>query len=238
MPGCRVLIVDERRLLAAGLAHVLATRPAVEEVSVLQEPSALPAALASGWDVVVSSDSYATAVLRAAPPAVRVLLVLPESDVQRMADFLRQGAAGVCTPEDLPVDVADAVEAVATGEMRLPGSAVRAVLSELQRVRDRAVRADITLAQLTDRERDVLLALGRGRGRAQIGRDLGISPHTVRTHIQHLLRKLSLHSQLEAAAFAREVSSALSAVPPTESTGSTVIDLSSRRDALTGDPSG
>lgn len=236
MPGCRVLIVDERRLLAAGLAHVLATRPAVAEASVLQEPSSLPAALASGWDVVVSSDSYASAVLHLAPPATRVLLVLPESDVQRMAEFLRQGAAGVCTPEDLPVDVADAVEAVALGEMRLPSSALRAVLSELQRVRDRAVRADVALAQLTDRERDVLLALGRGRARTQIARDLGISPHTVRTHIQHLLSKLSLHSQLEAAAFAREITAALASVPPTEPTGNTVIDLNTRRDALTGDP--
>jgi DNA-binding NarL/FixJ family response regulator len=231
-----VLIVDERRLLAAGLAHVLAARPAISQASVLQEPSSLQAALAGRWDVVVCSETYAGTVLSTAPPATRVLLMLQEVDVPRTAALLTQGAAGVCTPEDLPADVADAVEAVAQGEMRLPRASVRALLDELQRVRNRATRADDVLAQLTERERDVLLGLGQGRGRAEIGRALGISPHTVRTHIQHLLAKLSLHSQLEAAAFAREMMAARAAVPDPEAPASQVIDLNTRREPALGEP--
>jgi DNA-binding CsgD family transcriptional regulator len=90
----------------------------------------------------------------------------------------------------------------------------------------------VVLAQLTERERDVLLSLGAGRGRAEIGRDLGLSPHTVRTHVQHHLRKLSLHSQLEAGAFARELTAALAPLPRAEADPSKVIDLRSRRHAL------
>jgi two-component system nitrate/nitrite response regulator NarL len=53
--------------------------------------------------------------------------------------------------------------------------------------------------RLSPREREVLALLGRGWSNAQIGRELYISPHTVRTHVQNILQKLEMHSRLEAA---------------------------------------
>jgi DNA-binding NarL/FixJ family response regulator len=48
------------------------------------------------------------------------------------------------------------------------------------------------------------MLLGRGWSNAQIGRELYISPHTVRTHVQNILQKLEMHSKLEAATFAMQ----------------------------------
>lgn len=230
MPPCRVLVVDERRMLAAGLALVLEARPSINEVRVLQDLSLLPVALTGGWDVIVTSENYAGHVLRLVPATTRVLVVVQHPDVTVLARLLRQGAAGACTSSDLPADVASAVEQVAAGEMRLPGHLVQAVLAELRRLRRRAQDADDVLALLTDRERDVLAGLGQGRGRSDIARDLGLSPHTVRTHVQHLLRKLQLHSQMEAAAFARELVVALAPSPRISNEGPVVIDLDQHKD--------
>jgi RNA polymerase sigma factor (sigma-70 family) len=58
---------------------------------------------------------------------------------------------------------------------------------------------DAALRRLSPRERQVLALLGRGWSNAQIGRDLLISPHTVRIHLQNALEKLELHADLEAA---------------------------------------
>jgi DNA-directed RNA polymerase specialized sigma24 family protein len=55
--------------------------------------------------------------------------------------------------------------------------------------------------RLSPREREVLELLGRGWSTAQIGRELYLSPHTVRTHIQNLLLKLAMHAGLEATTF-------------------------------------
>jgi RNA polymerase sigma factor (sigma-70 family) len=60
------------------------------------------------------------------------------------------------------------------------------------------------LNRLSPREREVLALLGRGWSNAQIGRELYISPHTVRTHVQNILVKLEMHSKLEAASLALE----------------------------------
>jgi RNA polymerase sigma factor (sigma-70 family) len=64
--------------------------------------------------------------------------------------------------------------------------------------------ADALLNRLSPREREVLALLGRGWSDAQIGRELYISPHTVRTHEQNLFQKLEMHSKLEAASLAMQ----------------------------------
>jgi two-component system, NarL family, nitrate/nitrite response regulator NarL len=56
--------------------------------------------------------------------------------------------------------------------------------------------------QLTPRELEVLEMLAQGAGGGEIARRLGVSPNTVRTHVQGILSKLQVHSRLEAAAFA------------------------------------
>ncbi|HUR13672.1 MAG TPA: response regulator transcription factor [Mycobacteriales bacterium] len=225
MLSCRVLVLDERRLLAAGVAHVLETRAQVREVRVAQDLSSLPAALANGWEVVVTSGALAEQVLHHVHADKRVLVIVTVPDVPQMARLLSLGAAGICTSHDLPEDVADAVLQLAQGEMRLPAALLPDILRELNQLRQGAQEAERVLAQLTERERDVLTALGQGRGRAEIGRDLGLSPNTVRTHVQHLLRKLSLHSQQEAGAYARELEAATTPRQRQPPQGTVVIDL-------------
>ncbi len=227
MATSRVLLVDERRLLTSGLAHLLRDHPLISEVQVLQDRAALPAALNGLWDVVVCSEQFAESVLAQKRSQTRVLALLHDPDVTRVAALLRLGASGVCTSEDEVEDVAQAIAQVARWEVRLPMRLVAGVLEELQQQQTEADTSREILSRLTDRERDVLEGLGRGQGRTEIGRELGLSPNTVRTHVQHLLRKIELHSQLEAAAFARALTASLAA--PNEPSSARVVDLNASR---------
>ena len=78
------------------------------------------------------------------------------------------------------------------------------LLELTRRMISRERPADSPLSRLSPREREVLALLSRGWDNHRIGKELFISQHTVRTHIQNLLEKLGMHSKLEAAAFAMQ----------------------------------
>jgi len=74
-------------------------------------------------------------------------------------------------------------------------------LMALRQDRDRSLRM---VSRLTSREREVLALLAAGGNNQTISEALVISPDTARTHVQHVLGKLGVHSRLAAAAFARQ----------------------------------
>ncbi|HEU4398997.1 MAG TPA: response regulator transcription factor [Actinomycetota bacterium] len=146
------------------------------------------------------SSSLVARVLEAYP-SVKLLVLGDDRDVDLLLAAIRAGAAGVVGKTYGASTVLRVAEAVLAGEGAVP----RAMLLELARrmtARDRI--ADSPLARLSPRERQVLVLLSRGWDNARIGRDLFISQHTVRTHIQNILEKLGMHSKLEAATYAMQ----------------------------------
>ena len=130
---------------------------------------------------------------------VQVVIVSALEDRRMMRDALRAGFRGYIaksTPLDRFVaSVADALTGdvvSASGHARLPTGA-----------RSSSDRSFALLSsQLTPREREVLGLLVAGASGESIARSLGISPNTVRTHVQNVLNKLQVNSRLEAASFA------------------------------------
>jgi DNA-binding NarL/FixJ family response regulator len=148
--------------------------------------------------------------LQEAHPTVKVVVLGDDRDVDLLLTAIRAGAAGVVGKTHGAGTVLRVAAAVLAGEGAIP----RAMLLELARrmaVKDRS--ADSPLARLSPRERQVLALLSRGWDNARIGRDLFISQHTVRTHIQNILEKLGMHSKLEAATFAMQRSMELELTP-------------------------
>jgi DNA-binding NarL/FixJ family response regulator len=143
-------------------------------------------------------------------PEVKVVVLGDDRDVDLLLAAIRAGAAGVVGKTHGASTVLRVAGAVLAGEGAIP----RAMLLELARrmaIKDRS--ADSPLARLSPRERQVLALLSRGWDNARIGRDLFISQHTVRTHIQNILEKLGMHSKLEAATFAMQRSMELELTP-------------------------
>jgi len=135
-------------------------------------------------------------------PDTKVILLAQDTDLELLLQAIRVGAVGVVGKKSGTQTVLRAVQAVLDGEGVVPRSMLPALFRRLLDMSDRS--SDAPLSRLSPREREVLALLGRGWSNAQIGRELYISPHTVRTHVQNILQKLEMHSKLEAATFAMQ----------------------------------
>lgn len=132
-------------------------------------------------------------------PDTKVLVISAVNDSKAVDDAARAGFSGYLT-KDMPLSqFMGQIEAVMRGEQvvqhRLP-SGTNGPRTDEQR------HAAFLAEQLSPRELEVLALLAEGAGSESIAKSLGVSPNTVRTHVQSILTKLQVHSRLEAATFA------------------------------------
>jgi DNA-binding NarL/FixJ family response regulator len=132
----------------------------------------------------------------------RVLLVGPDAPLEDVTKALQYGASGWVAKDASAGELLRAVRTVARGDVHLPPGLLSAVVRVLAETgQPRSVRD--ALAGLTSREHEVLGCMVDGLKRDEIAARLFLSPNTVRTHMQNVLRKLDVHSSLAAAAYAR-----------------------------------
>jgi DNA-binding NarL/FixJ family response regulator len=133
-------------------------------------------------------------------PGTKVVVVTGLDQSRTAREVLRAGFHGFLTKDTPLPQFIKSVKAVMEGQViNLPRrEAARSEVGHHDQQRDAALLA----GQLTPRELEVLEILVRGGSNAEIARELGLSPNTVRTHVQSILTKLQVRSRLEAAAFA------------------------------------
>ncbi|GGR22760.1 DNA-binding response regulator [Actinoplanes ianthinogenes] len=119
---------------------------------------------------------------------------------------LRAGAAGFLLKSVEPSVLIDAVRRVASGDGFLAPEVTRRLLTAFVAATPAppVVTAAPALAELTERERDVLAALGRGLSNADLAAALAISEATAKTHVSRVLGKLGCTSRVQAAILAKE----------------------------------
>jgi DNA-binding NarL/FixJ family response regulator len=133
------------------------------------------------------------------------ILFLTTFDLDEYIDeALAIGAAGFILKSASSEELLAAVRAVAGGEAFLAPSVTRRVIEAFARRRLRLTRRPQELASLTEREREVLVHLARGRTNREISTALRVGEATVRTHVGHVLMKLNLRDRTQAAVLASE----------------------------------
>jgi len=208
----RVLVADDHMIVRTGIRHVLESEAGFEvvgEAATGAEALALAAKLKP--DVVVldismpgESGLQLAARIRDSSPEPRVLILSMHDNAEYVLESVRAGAHGYLLKDTAATELRGAVRAVAQGESYFsPPIASR--LSAVVRG-DLAVEASPAglLAQLTGREREVLIGVTRGLTNKEIAAELGISHRTVETHRESLMRKLCLRSVAELTRFALE----------------------------------
>jgi DNA-binding NarL/FixJ family response regulator len=206
----RVFLADCQPLFNEAL-EALITRDATNEV--VGQASAVPQIVASvsqlkpdlfviDAGLALSSRPTLVETILGELPDTKVILLAQDTDIDLLLHAIRAGAVGVVGKKSGTQTVLRAVQAVLDGEGVVPRAMLPQLFRRLLDMGDRAT--DAPLNRLSPREREVLALLGRGWSNAQIGRELYISPHTVRTHVQNILQKLEMHSKLEAATFAMQ----------------------------------
>lgn len=194
----RCLVADDHPALVAAVAEFLA-RSGLDVVATASDgPAALAAAREHRPDAVVLdyrmpgvSGAELVRGLRAAAPRAGIVVYTADADERLVAEALAAGAPGVVLKEAPLADVARAVRAVLAG-----GSYVDAALGIGALAGRRAA------SQLTTREADVLALLAEGLTYEEIGRRLGISSETVRTHLQKASQRLGAATRTHAVATA------------------------------------
>jgi DNA-binding NarL/FixJ family response regulator len=209
----RVVLVDDQPLVRAGFRAVLDRE---DDIAVVGEASngqeALELLKGARADVVLMDIRMplvdgveATARLSALPlePAARVIILTTFDLDEYVLEALRAGASGFLLKDVQPNDLLAAVRIVAAGEAMLAPSVTRQLLSHVAPTLA-PTKQSAELESLTDRERDVLLAVARGLSNAEIAAELFVSESTVKTHLSRVLTKLGLKHRTQAAVFAYE----------------------------------
>ncbi|MFD1506648.1 response regulator transcription factor [Georgenia yuyongxinii] len=204
----RVLLVDDHDLLRQGLAAILGTDAGLDVVGECPDgPSAVRRARLLEPDVVLMDIEMpggdgltATAQILAAQPAVRVMVLTTFDLDEYVLAALRAGASGFLVKTMPPAKIVAAVKACAAGETMLgPTVLDRLVASYVQRPDAAAFPG---LDTLTDREREVLLAMAKGLSNVEIGEALYLAETTVKTHVTRVLAKLGVRDRVQAVVIA------------------------------------
>lgn len=137
--------------------------------------------------------------LKSGTPDIRVVMLTVSDQAEDLVAALRAGADGYLLKEMDPDELVGKLKAAAGGEITLSDRLTRLLAHSL---REENKPRDPDEAGLTEQERRILELIAQGKNNKLIARELGISDGTVKVHVKHLLRKLNLHSRLEAAVWA------------------------------------
>jgi len=197
----RVLVVDDHAVVREGIRSVLVAQPGFQVVGDAAD-AAQAVALAERHepDVVLlditmpgESGLAVAARLRDRLPAARVLVLSMHDRSEYVLEAVRAGASGYLLKDATPATLRDAVRAVHRGEAYFCPAIARRLSAALRGELEAEQRRG-TLGRVTPREREVLTRIAGGRTNKQIAAELGISPRTVETHRESLMRKLRIHT--------------------------------------------
>jgi DNA-binding NarL/FixJ family response regulator len=207
----RVVIVDDDALVRSGLSMLLGGAAGIEVVGEAADGAEVLAAIDRHRPDVLLLDLRmpkvdgiaALGLLRRQPqpPAVVVLTTFDTDD--HLLQALRSGAAGFLVKDTPPADIVRAIELVAAGESMLSPTVTRKLIDRLASdddgagARHRAAREQ--LRELTDRDREIALAVAEGKANAAIAAELHLSVATVKSHVSAVLSKLSLDNRVQIA---------------------------------------
>jgi DNA-binding NarL/FixJ family response regulator len=208
----RVLLADDQEMVRAGLRLILAAEPDIDVVGEAGDGIvAVAAARRLRPDVTLMDIRMprldgieATRRLLADMPAPTRVVVLTTFDIDsHVYEALRAGASGFLLKNAPPEELVHAIRVVASGAGLLDPAVTRRVIEEFARA-PAAVPPPPELADLTERELDVLHLVARGMSNAEIAARLYVGEATVKTHVARMLTKLRLRDRVQAVVYAYE----------------------------------
>jgi DNA-binding NarL/FixJ family response regulator len=199
----RVVVVDDHRVVRAGLETLLASAEDIEVVgSASDGREAVTIILDLSPDVVLMDLSMpvmdgieATRQMTAAGCSARIVVLTSFNEHSKVVAAIEAGAVGYILKDAEPERLLDAIRAAAAGGAPLDPRAATALLAP----RSSAPAA----ADLTPRELDVLRLVAEGLASKQIARRLDIAEKTVKAHLTHIYQRLGVSDRTQAALWAQ-----------------------------------
>lgn len=194
----RVLVADDHPVVRKGLQSCLVKQDKLKLVGEAADgQEALDKALNLKPDVVLLDISMprldglaVAAALRKDAPQVKVLILSMHSNKEYLFRIIQAGAHGYVSKGAAPDELLQAIESVHNGATFFSPEIAQAALNQL--VNNGGKKEPF--AQLTSREREVLVLIAQGRSNKEIANHLGIGVRTIETHRERIMRRLDIHS--------------------------------------------
>ncbi len=199
-----IIIIDDHPLFRKGVADLIALDDSlslVGEAACGEEGLALAAGLSP--DLVLldlnmkGMDGLETLrAIKKTGISSRVIILTVSDNEEHVVAALRAGADGYLLKDMEPEEILERLKVAANGRLVISDKLTELLAHAL---REEAAPKDPDQAGLTEREEQILNLIARGLSNKLIARELDITEGTVKVHVKHLLKKLNLHSRLEAA---------------------------------------
>jgi len=211
----RVLLADDQPLLLASFATLIAATPGMCVAGTARTGTeAVALAREARADVVLMDirmpelDGLAATRLITADEdlaGVRVLILTTFEIDEYVFAALRSGASGFLGKSAEPEELLHAIRVVHRGDALLTPAATRSLIARYLARPERSGEVPAhRLSELTEREREVLILVASGLSNSDIAAHLTLSPHTVKTHINRTMTKLSAHDRAQLVVLAYE----------------------------------
>lgn len=202
----RVVLADDQPLVRSGLRVIMADHPDLEVVGeAATGAEAVQLVRDAGPDVVVMDIRMpgmdgieATRLITAGPATTRVLVLTTFDEDDHVYGALRAGASGFVVKDMALDDILAAIRVVADGDALIaPGVTRRLIADFIGRPAAVPERSPRPVEGITEREREVLTLIGRGRSNTEIAGDLFITVATAKSHVSRLLTKLGARDRVQ-----------------------------------------
>ncbi|WP_084075352.1 response regulator transcription factor [Demequina sp. NBRC 110052] len=208
----RVALVDDQQLIRAGFRMVVDSQPDMEVVAEAGDGADAVASLAQAApDVVLMDirmpgmDGIAACEALTATSEARVVILTTFDLDEYVLAAIRAGASGFLLKDAPPEDLLAAIRTVHAGDAVIAPSSTRRLLDRVASLPDPVpTDADARLADLTDREREVLKLMAQGLSNHEICTELVLAEPTVKTHVGRVLAKLGARDRVQAVIVAYE----------------------------------
>jgi DNA-binding NarL/FixJ family response regulator len=208
----RLVVADDQELVRDGFCSILGREPDMEVVGQAGDGvEAIAATARTRPDVVlldvrmpVMDGLQAGRRILTAPGTTRVLMLTTFDADEYVYEAMRFGASGFLLKDVRSGELTEAVRTVAAGQALLSPAITRRLIERFVRAGPPATPPPPAVAQLTPRERDVLLLIAQGLSNTEIAGQLYLSQATIKTHVNRLLAKLALRDRVQAVVLAYE----------------------------------
>jgi two-component system response regulator NreC len=208
----RLLIVDDHALVREGLASLIHAQPDMdvvgqagsmrEAISMARELQ--PDLILMDFTLPDGTGDEATRVILAALPATKIVFLTVHDDDERLFAAISSGAVGYLLKSVRSADLLSRLRDVARGEVALSPTIGRRIFEKLARQQAAHTPGPATVADLSEREVEILNLVVRGHTNRQIAGALSLSVRTVEYHRANMMDKLGLHDRADLVRYAAE----------------------------------
>jgi two-component system, NarL family, nitrate/nitrite response regulator NarL len=224
----RVLLIDDHTLFREGLQELLSRRD-IETVGAVGDGETgirlarelLPDVILLDMRMPQMSGLEVLRRLRQGGLRMPIVMLTTSTEEEDLIQCLRNGAQGYLLKEMEPGDLVDALEEIIQGKTVVAPHLAQLLVRVVQGQPDAIEQNAGPFDALTPREGEILTLLAEGQSNKVIARNLGISDGTVKLHVKAILRKLGVHSRVEAAVLAVQHGMSGSVARTVEGTGDT-----------------